>query len=368
MLKLVFTLGAPLGSTYHYANSDIDVPYTSRRAMIPRSRIRDVASRAGVSTATVSRALSNPALVRPDTQLRIREAIAALGYVPDGSARALASGRARTIGAVVPTLDNAIFARAVQGLQTTLSNSGYQLLIAAHEYNPAAEQDLVRALLERSIDALLVVGTDHAPQTWDLIHASRVPLLVTWSKTELQPSIGFDNHLIGRLAALHLLALGHKHMGVISGHFLHNDRARNRVEGFREVLQQNGCQLPDAYILEQPFGFEGGHAGLKALLRLDPRPTAVFCGNDALALGCLFEARAMGVDVPGELSIVGCDNLPISSQVTPSLTTIHLPTHELGQRAATVLLQWLATGTPPQSECLPIKLVARGTSAPPKKT
>ena len=334
--------------------------------MASRPRISDVASRAGVSTATVSRALCNPELVHPDTRQRIHEAIAALGYVPDGSARALASGRARTIGAVVPTLDNAIFARAVQGLQTTLSHSGYQLLITAHEYHLGVEQELVRALLERSIDALLLVGTDHAPQTWDLIRGSRVPLLVTWAKTDLQPSIGFDNHQIGRLAALHLLALGHRHTGVISGLFLHNDRARSRVEGFKDALEQNGCSLPHGYLLEQPFGFEGGRAGLRSLLQLPTRPSAIFCGNDVLALGCLFEAQALGLDVPGELSIVGCDNLPISSQVSPSLTTIHLPTYELGQHAATALLQWLTTGQMPPNECLPIELVVRGTSAPPK--
>lgn len=334
-------------------------------AQTSRPRISDVASRAGVSTATVSRALSNPELVRPATQQRIRAAIAALGYVPDGSARALASGRARTIGAVIPTLDNAIFARAVQGLQSTLSNSGYQLLTTAHEYNPVAESALVRALLERSIDALLIVGTDHAPQTWEMIRSSRVPLLVTWAKTDLQPSIGFDNHQIGKLAALHLLGLGHRHLGVISGHFLHNDRARNRVEGFENALLQNGASLPAPYVLEQPFGFEGGRAGLRALLQLQPRPTAVFCGNDVLALGCLFEAQALGIDVPGELSIVGCDNLPITSQISPNLTTIHLPTYELGQHAATALLQWLKTGQLPPNECLPIELVVRGTCAPP---
>lgn len=331
----------------------------------PRPRISDVAAKAGVSTATVSRALSNPDLVHPRTQKRIRAAVAALGYVLDGSARALASGRARTIGAIVPTLDNAIFARAVQSLQTTLSNSGYQLLIAAHEYNPSAEHELVRALLERSIDALILVGADHAPQTWDVIRGSRVPLLVTWSKSDHQPSIGFDNHEIGRLAAQHLLSLGHKHLGVISGYCRHNDRARHRIEGFREVLAQHDIRLADANIVEQPFGFEGGRAGLHHLMQLRPKPTAIFCGNDMLALGCLFEAQAMGIRVPESLSLVGCDNLPVSSQIPPGLTTILLPTYELGHMAAEAVLQWLETKEVPQSACLPIELVVRGTSAPP---
>lgn len=333
--------------------------------MVSRPRISDVAAKAGVSTATVSRALSNPDLVHPDTQTRIRNAIAALGYVPDGSARALASGRARTIGAIVPTLDNAIFARAVQSLQTTLSNSGYQLLIAAHEYNPSAEHELVRALLERAIDALLLVGADHSPQTWDAIRGSRVPLLIAWSKSDYQPSIGFDNHEIGRIAAQHLLSLGHRHLGVVSGYCRHNDRARSRIEGFREMLAQHGCRLADANIIEQPFGFEGGRAGLHVLMQLRPRPTAIFCGNDMLALGCLFEAQALGIRVPEELSLVGCDNLPVSSQIPPGLTTILLPTYELGRHAAEAILHWLATGNVPQSACLPIELVVRGTSAPP---
>lgn len=334
--------------------------------MATRPRIVDVAARAGVSTATVSRALSNPDLVHPQTQQRIRSAIAELGYVMDGSARALASGRARTVAAIVPTLDNAIFARAVQSLQTTLSNSGYQLLIAAHEYNLSAEHELVRALLERSIDALILVGADHAPQTWEVIRGSRVPLLITWARSsDHQPSIGFDNHEIGRLAARHLLSLGHEHLAVVSGYCRHNDRARHRVEGFREVLAEHGRRLADANVVEQPFGFEGGRAGLQLLMQLRPRPTAIFCGNDMLALGCLFEAQSMGIRVPESLSLVGCDNLPVSSQIPPGLTTILLPTYELGQRAAEAVLHWLATEEVPPSQCLPIEIVVRGTSAPP---
>jgi len=341
-----------------------------RNPPLTRARISDVARLADVSTATVSRALSNPGVVKPGTRARIRDAIAALGYVPDGAARALALGRARTVGAIVPTLDNAIFARAVQGLQTTLSNSGYQLLISAHEYNLAAETEVVRALLERSVDAILLVGQDHAPQTYELIRASQVALVIMWSlpspdSATTPPSIGFDNRLIGQLAADHLLSLGHTRFGAVSGFTRHNDRARERVEGFRETLAQHGRALPDACVIEQPFGFEGGRAGLQHLLKLRPSPTAIFCGNDVLALGCLFEAQSLGIAVPEALSIVGCDNLPIASQITPGLTTVLLPTYELGERAARAVLIWLAEGNTPPHERLPIELIVRGTTAPP---
>jgi LacI family transcriptional regulator len=337
-----------------------------------RPRIADVAALAGVSTATVSRALSNPEMVKGHTRERILQAVSRLGYVPDGAARALALGRARMIGAIVPTLDNAIFARAVQGLQSTLANAGYQLLISAHEYNLAAETEAARALLERAIDALVLVGADHAHETWELVRSSHIPLLITWTDSVAAgegagkaPLIGFDNRLIGKLAAQHLLSLGHRTFGMISGLTRHNDRARHRIEGFRTELAEAGLRLPEANVIEQPFGFDGGRAGLKHLMQLRPRPTAVFCGNDVLALGALFEAQSMKIDVPRELSIVGCDNLPISSQITPGLSTVLLPTYELGQRAALTLLDWLTLDRAPEDTCLPIELVVRGTSGPP---
>lgn len=338
-----------------------------------RPRIADVAALVGMSTSTVSRALSNPEMVKGPTRERILQAVARLGYVPDGAARALALGRARMIGVIVPTLDNAIFARAVQGMQSTLSNEGYQLLISAHEYSITAETEAVRALLERAVDALVLIGGDHSHETWELLRASRVPLLITWTNavaaseflTATAPLIGFDNRLIGKLAAEHLLSLGHRVFGMVSGFTRHNDRARHRVDGYRAALKEAGVHLPEANVIEQPFGFDGGRAGLKHLMQLRPRPTAIFCGNDVLAIGALFAAQSMNIDVPGELSIVGCDNLPISSQITPALSTVLLPTYELGQCAARTLIDWLTLDQTPADACLPIELVVRGTSAAP---
>ncbi|MFJ3486023.1 LacI family DNA-binding transcriptional regulator [Pseudomonas sp. NPDC090202] len=334
--------------------------------MNSRPRLHDVAALAGVSPATVSRALSNPQLVRADTREKIQAAIERLGYLPDGSARALASGRARTIGAIMPTLDNAIFAQAVQGLQTSLANEGYQLLLATHEYNPSAELELIRALLGQAIDGLVLVGADHPPQVWELVRAHDVRLLVTWAMHPTQPSLAFDNYRVGQLAAEHLLQLGHHNMGVISGHFRHNDRARARLAGFRETLCKAGLTLPDGNVVEQPFGFDGGRAGLNQLLKLNPRPTAVFCGNDVLSVGCLFQAQALGMNVPDDLSIVGCDNLPLTAQVSPGLTTVRLPTYELGQRTAATLMRWIRSGQVPDSDYLPIELIVRGTTAAPR--
>ena len=330
-----------------------------------RARIADVAALAGVSVATVSRSLSNPDSVKPATREKVQSAIDELNYFMDGSARALASGQGYTVGMVVPTLDNSIFALAVQGLQTTLAAHGYQLLIAAHEYNLDTETQQVRALLETRIDALVLVGTHHADRTWDLIRRSGAPLLVAWAKHDDYPSVAFDNRLIGELAAKHLIALGHKQFGIISGYTRYNDRARQRAEGFIETLHRNGIAFEKRNMIEQPFGFPGGRTGWARLMQLPTPPTAIFCGNDVLAMGCMFEAQKHGVELPRDLSIVGCDNLPIVSHLPPGLTTIQLPTYELGIECAHSLLEWIEKDFRPASVCLDIKLIVRGTTGSP---
>lgn len=332
--------------------------------MKSRTRISDVAQLAGVSVATVSRAFARPDMVRPETRERIERAAQQLGYVMDGAARALALGRARTVGAIVPTLDNAVFAQAVHGLQSILSRAGYQLLIAAHEYDLVQESRQVRALVESAAEALVIVGAEHAEATWQFIRQSRTPVLIAWSPHDTLPYIGFDNEHIGQLAARHLLELGHRRFGIITGHRASNDRTRARCHGFLQTLEQAGLDASACLISEQSFSLDGGRLGLQALLR-DSRPvvTGIFCGNDVLAMGCLFEAQDRGIPVPAQLSIVGCDGLPLVSQMRPSITTIELPTLALGQACAHALLGWLEHNTAPTALTFDIVLRQGQTSA-----
>lgn len=330
-----------------------------------KATLQDVARLAGVSTATVSRALSQPDLVQQETLERVRDAIARLNYVPGGAARALASGRTLTIGAVVPTLDHAIFARAIQAMQTELAENGYQLLVAAHDYAPALEAAAVRAMLARGVDALMVVGADHLEETWSLLTAAAVPVVLSWSFDPRLPSIGFDNEKAGRLIADHLLDLGHRRFGMISGFVHANDRARARVAGVRGALAARGLDLASSCVVEAPFTLAGGRAGLAELLARAEPPTAVVCGNDLLAAGALFEAQASGLAVPEAVSIGGIDNLEIAAHLTPPLTTVHLPTTELGRTVARHLLARLKGEAQPQRMELPIELVVRRSAAAP---
>ncbi len=336
------------------------------KKMNQRITIQEVARLAGVSTATVSRVLSRPEVVRNQTREQVMMAITQLDYQPDAAARALASGRTHTVGCVIPTLDHAIFARSTQAMQTTLAQAGYQLLVASHEYNPVTEFELVRALQQRGVDSLVLVGTDHAPRLWQALIDWRKPTLLTWSCDPRLPSLGFDNEGAARMAATHLLKLGHRRIGVISGLTAHNDRARSRIDGVRKSLTQAGLSLPANFVTEQAFNLEGGRLGLQQLMRLRHKPTAIFCGNDLLAVGAMLEAERMGLDVPSDLSICGIDNLEISEAINPGLTTVSLPTQDLGRIAAQYMLSAISGEVIAAKSLLPFELLVRGSTGLPR--
>jgi len=328
-----------------------------------RPTLHDVARAARVSVATVSRALSRPDLVNTDTQQRIQDIALRLGYLPDGAGRALASGFSRTVGIVVPTLDASIFSRAIQSLQQALADMNYQLLVAAHEYSLAAEASAVRSMLAHRVDGLVLVGSDRAEETRSLLRAAKVAVVIIWSFDDEFDCIGFDNEQAGRLAAEHLLALGHRHIAMISGLTAQNDRARLRLRGVRSALQNAGYEIPDWYLVERAFTLDGGRAGLLQLLALKEPPSAIICGNDLLAAGVMFEATSRGVSVPNQLSVIGIDNLDISAHLNPPLTTIHLPTARLGMAAAEHIIARIEGKTSSGRRELPVALVVRRSTA-----
>jgi LacI family transcriptional regulator, galactose operon repressor len=345
----------------------MDMPGAIGRAGTPakarqRSTIIDVARHAGVSPATVSRALSHPEIVHRETLERVRSAVSDLAYVRDGTGRALVSGRTHTVGIVVPTLSHSIFAVAIDAMQTTLADAGYQLIVASHEYDPATEVDAVRALVERGVDALLLVGTDHARGLWRILDSVTIPVVLTWSLHKRIGSVGFDNAKAGRLAAEYLLSLGHRRFALISGHLSHNDRARARLKGVRSALEDAGIEPSTLRVVEESFGLAGGRSAMSELLARRSQPTAVIGGNDLMAIGGMFEAQSRRLEVPRDISFVGIDDLELSAHVMPGLTSVHLPTSMLGKVAAEQVLRRLADEEHSQRVELPIRLVARAST------
>ncbi len=332
--------------------------------------LADVARLAGVSTASVSRVLNNPGKVSPQTRLRVQAAIDELGYIPDAAARALASRRTQTMGAIVPTLDNAIFASCINALQRRLAHHGYTLLVASSEYDADEELREATALVLRGVDGLLLVGEAHHKGLYALLERKRIPFVNTWTyRTEAEhPCIGFDNRAAARRVAEYLMDLGHREIAMLAGLTAGNDRATARVEGVRAALAARGLGLSPERLLECPYGIREGREALRVLLRVQPAPTAVICGNDVLALGALLECQALGIPVPGALSITGFDDLPLSAQLHPPLTTVHVPAAEMGVLAADYLVGCRERATPPaallqrEAEAM---LIVRGTTAPP---
>lgn len=332
--------------------------------------VRDVAQLAGTSIATVSRTINTPEMVSPALRHRIEKAISRLGYVPDGNARALVRRRTMTIGAIVPTIDNAIFSTLLRGLQTRLQENSYTLLLASSNYNLEQEAEEVRTLLIRGVDGILLVGNQRATEVYDLLDNSAKPYVNTYAFDNRldHPCVGFNNWNAGEATVDHLAGLGHQRIAIIAGITTDNDRARARVQGMKTGLSKHGLKFNAEQYLECPYTLEAGRAALRTLMQRQPRPTAIICGNDILACGAVFECQRSSISIPDDLSIIGIDGLSIGGHVTPSLTTMSVPFYEMGELAATSLLNQLGTRDKPAEKIeLQATLLMRESTAQPRQ-
>jgi LacI family transcriptional regulator len=328
--------------------------------------LQDVAVRAGVSTATVSRCLNAPDLVVERTRERVMQAVRDLGYAPNYGAQILAAKRTNTIGAIIPTMENAIFARGLQAFQEELGRHGQTLLVASSAYRRDLEAEQIRNLVARGADALLLIGHDRLPDAYDFLDRRALPYLVAWTYNPQAPhlSIGFNNRLAMRDLALEVLQRGHRRIAVITAERAFNDRARERVEGIEDALQSYGLDPADLQVIETHYSIDNGAKAFRTLMRGDEPPTAVMCGNDVLAVGALDMARQMGVAVPQGVSITGFDDIELAQISTPRLTTVHVPHREMGRRAAEILIDMLSGKEPGPSTQLQTRIVLRETLGP----
>lgn len=331
--------------------------------------LNDVAEHAGVSTATVSRYHSNAELVGEERRRRIEASIATLEYIPHGAAQALASKRSRTIGAIVPTLDNAIFARGIQAFQQRLQNAGYTLFIASSNYSHDEERTQAETLIARGVDGVMLIGLDHHGQLFERFRQKQLPYINTWSfrSDSDHPCIGFNNFDAAVRLTTYLLDIGHIRFGIIAGITRNNDRAHDRLQGILHTLSERGLTIPDDMLIECSYDIAVSRQAMKRLLALAELPTAVICGNDVLAYGALLECQASGHKIPDDVSIIGFDDLPLSAHIQPPLTTMHVPSEEMGQKAADYLLACLNGENVPEHAELEVNLIIRGTTAPPHK-
>jgi LacI family transcriptional regulator len=340
----------------------------SKKSQEPQSlpTLADVARVANVSTATVSRYLNGNEVLRPATAKRVSAAIDSLGYLPHGAARALASRQSFTLGAILPALNNQIFAAAAQAMQERLDSEGYTLLIANSDYSIEREFKQLQSLIQRGLDGVLLVGQSHSKALYHLLAQQQIPYLNSWvfDPHSPHPTLGFDNAEGARKITRYLLDLGHRRIGMIAGLQQSNDRAAARVTGVREALQERGLALLPAQLREAPYTITGGRQAFADLYHTSADLTAIVCGNDILAMGAIFECQRLGLEVPGDISITGYDDIDIVADMTPRLTTIHVPAEKIGQRAAEDLLQQISGEAARHSIYLDAELMVRDSCAP----
>lgn len=330
--------------------------------------MKDVAEKAGVSTATVSRALMNPEKVSAQTRKRVQIAVQTVGYDPQPLARQVKRNETRNLLVMVPDICDPFYADMLRGIEETADEHGYLVLIAdcAHQHpNKKSFGDLVIA---RQIDGMLLLGSD-LPFAIDKSQQQNLPPMVMANEfvPELElATVHIDNLTAAYEAADYLFKLGHRRIACISGP-ANQTLCQYRVQGYIQALRRHGIAAEDALVIRGDISFQTGAAGLNTLISQINPPTAIFCHSDIIAFGALSQAKKIGLSVPQDLSLIGFDDLALANYCDPPLTTVAQPSYQIGRQAMLLLLQQVRqhqiTNT---SLLLDSKLIIRGTTATPR--
>ena len=340
---------------------------TSRRERIgtTRSRMADVARLAGVSTATVSRAIRQPEVVSPEVRGRIQEAIERLSYRRNLMAGALASATSMTIGVIIPSIINSFFAATVQALEEELAGSGYQLMLGNSNYSADLEQQLVASFLAWSPAAMVVTGRRHNSETNRILLGSGIPVVEMWELSDhpIDTIVGFSHRAVAHMVAKHFAARGARRLGFIGAYMDRDYRTADRHAGFVEAALEAGYAPPAEIRIPDRASAVGGARALSEMLDQHGDVDAVFCSNDIIALGALFEAQRRQLRVPDQLKLCGFGDLEFAAASHPSLTTVRPPRREIGTQIARLLRARLnGTAASGGSFDLGIDLVVRGST------
>ncbi|MEI3851013.1 MULTISPECIES: LacI family DNA-binding transcriptional regulator [unclassified Ensifer] len=339
--------------------------------MSERPKIKDIAERAGVSVATVSRALSGSSLVTDETRKRIHELARELNYRPNVSARNLRTRRSMSVLLVVRDVGNPFYLEILKGVEATARAAGYAVLMGNTENDPDREVEYFNMLRDGHADGMiLMTGKLPEPQPGESAAVSHLPIVVALEMIETAgfPHVQIDNSAAARSAVEHLIALGHRRIAHIAGP-LPEVMAMHRRDGYRAAMAAAGLPIPEGYEVRGDYLLESGEACATALFDLAEPPSAIFVANDEMAYGAIHALRRLGLDVPGDVSVVGFDDLYLSKAFYPPLTTVSQPRADIGRTAMSLLLNILSGDDDASAPAvvLPTALNIRGSTAPPKK-
>lgn len=337
-----------------------------------RPKIQDVARVAGVSTATVSRALSKPDTVSDTTRDHVLKAVRSTGYNADHAARNLRRRRAGAVVVLVPNLGNPFFSEILASIEATMSSAGYNVLIVDTLQSPRRKQQILNHLHNNSADGMIVLDGSMADAFCEQAaltpSASPIVFACEWSDKLAFPSVRADNHAGAGLAIRHLLELGHTRIGHVAGP-RDNVLTIARYQGAAAELMASGADVREDWIFDGGFSLEAGSLAAKKWFDLTDRPTGMFCSSDEIAFGFISGLNEHGVRVPQDVSVVGFDDIDIARHFIPPLTTIRQPRTDMGAVAAELVLSYISTAASPKLQerlLLPVELVVRGSTTVPQ--
>jgi LacI family transcriptional regulator len=334
-----------------------------------RATIRDVAERAGVSTATVSRVLAGIGNPNPATAATVRAAARELAFRPSAVARSLRTSRTRTLGLIVTDIQNPFFPELVQAADMAARAVGYSILLGSAAYDEHRAMHYLDLMVDSRVDGMIIASSQLSHQTWSRLAASPVPVVVVNAEPSGVPVtvITSDNAGGARMAAAHLIALGHRRIAYIRGHEGFTADGP-RLEGFRAACREAGIPATDIVEVRGDGQVEGGERAASELIGAEPRVTAVACYNDMTAIGAMRAIRQAGLRVPVDISIIGCDDIAAASWVVPALTTVAQRKAEMGRMAVEHITAALDHPDRPTSQHIvrmPMALVPRDSTGPP---
>jgi len=333
--------------------------------------IKDVARKAGVAHTTVSRALRGSPLISPGTTERVRLIAAEMGYQPSAAARSLKTNRSQVLGVIVSAIDDPFFSEILQGIDDVAQQSGYSLFIAASRRDLNHERAIVRTMREHRVDGVILCSTPFSAEQSKQLRSYDIPIVVinNQSAEDYRYSIYHDDLDGSRQIMKHLIGLGHDRIAYL-GYARSGRTNLKRLTGYQEQMQAMRFTVREGYEFEaQASDPAGGQSAVKHFLSLSPRPTAIFCYNDMLAIGVLRGLHEAGIRIPDDCSVAGFDNITLSTYTTPPLTTFDQPKRTIGAQAAQLVLGLLddqdALG--PKIQMLKGSLLVRSSTAQPAK-
>lgn len=302
--------------------------------------IAEIARFVGVSQATVSRVLNAPHLVKQETRRKVLNAIEKHNYVYNAIAGGLTKKRTATLGLVIPTITNPIFAVSTKGIQEAATNCGYSILFGSTDYSYDRELELVTLFHQKRVDGIVFTGAPGNEKTREIMKRLEMPYLVTWELGQDKSTffVAFDNVKSGRQATDYLISLGHRRIGMVAGRFSETSRAYKRWLGYKQSLENHNIPYDEKLVIKKEYTISAGKEAMGRLLRMPDPPTAVFCGNDILAFGAMAAVKEAGYRVGIDVSIVGFDDLEASEVTDPPLTTVRIPAYKMGRMGAETLI------------------------------